>query len=64
LAERGFAPLERVDAPMIRAEIARKRFLEAVLLSVAGVCTGLAAIVALWPSERKRGRQGEGETRR
>ena len=54
LAERGFTPLERNDTPMIRAEIARRRFLEMVLLSIAGVCVGLAAITAFWPSRKPK----------
>ena len=64
LAERGFTPLERSDAPQIRDAIAQSRFMQGTLLSVAGVCLAVAAIAALWPAGKKRGRHGEGETRR
>ncbi len=65
LAERGFTPLESRDAPQIRAQIAHQRFLQATMLSIAGISIAVAAVAALWPGgKKKRGRQGEGETRR
>jgi hypothetical protein len=65
LAETGFSPMRSPDEPRILAEIDHSRFMQAAMLGVAGVCVALAAITALWPSGKaKRGRGGEGETRR
>lgn len=57
LAERGFTPLEASNAAQIHAVIARKRFLESVLLIVAGVCLGIAALAVLWPTAATRTRR-------
>ena len=62
LAEEGFTEMEDRQEPLIRAEIARRRFFQRVLLILAGVFVAVALIAALWPRSQTR-RQGDRETR-
>jgi hypothetical protein len=57
LAEKGFTPMESMDAPRIRAAIAHKRFLQSTMLSIAGVCFAVAALAALWPGGKTKQRR-------
>jgi hypothetical protein len=54
LAEQGFTPMQSPHEPAIRAEIARRRFLRKVVLSLAGVCAALALVAAVWPAAKTR----------
>lgn len=55
LAENGFAVMQSHFEPAIRAQIARQRFLQTVMLVAAGVCVLLAAIIAVWTRATPRG---------
>lgn len=52
LAEHGFVPMQNRNEPAIRAAIARNRFLQATMLSIAGVCLALSALIAFWPAAK------------
>jgi hypothetical protein len=55
LAENGFAIMQSQIEPAIRAQIARQRFLQAMMLIVAGICVVLAIIIAIWTRAAPRG---------
>jgi hypothetical protein len=63
LAEHGFSDIVHSHAAAVQAIIAKRRFLQMTLLSIAGVFVALAALVAFWPRAQTR-RQGGKETRR
>ena len=48
LGQSGFAVLESHNAAAIRDQIARRRFLQSVLLSVAGALAAVAIVIAVW----------------
>lgn len=52
LTQHGFTVLEDPNAPAIRAQIDRRRFLQSAMLIVAGVCVLLAIVVAVVGSRR------------
>jgi hypothetical protein len=63
LAERGFSDLVHSDTAAIRATIAKRRFLQMTLLSIAAVFLALALLTAFWPRGPTT-RRGDKETRR
>lgn len=62
LAVSGFAQFRHPHAEAIEAYIAKKRFLQKVLLALAAVAAAIAAATAFWPQQTRR--QGDKETRR
>jgi hypothetical protein len=58
LAERGFQELEHQHQAAVEAEVVRQRFLQKMLLGVAG-CFGLVAVIAaIWPRGAAAPRRG------
>ena len=58
LAERGFPTFQVANAAAIDQQIARHRFLERTLLSVAGLCAAVAVAAAVWPRRTTKTRRG------
>lgn len=54
LAESGFAVLEHPHTAQIEQFVTKQRFLQKVLLAVAGILAGTAAVAALWPNAVQR----------
>ena len=63
LAERGFSDIVHTQAAAVEAIIAKRRFLQMTLLSVAAVFVALAALAAFWPRAQTRRQGGKGAKR-
>lgn len=63
LAERGFSVFESPAVAAIEQYVAKRRFLQKTLLSLAATCAAVAVIAAIWPRAETR-RQGNKGTRK
>ena len=64
LAERGFPLFQPTNAPLIQHEIAKRRFLQGVLMTCAGICAAVALAAWFWPATGKTRRQEIKDTTR